>query len=383
MLQEPTTMEQRNLVLHKIAAGCLIATMIVGGWQWGAAVSQTDTSSIPMGAQDVRKGLTFSSLEKQWDTRVPWRSTAVMLTSAVRFFLMHSGGKQVKKGIDGWLYLADELRHYDGADQNLSQRATWIRLIGEQFSKSGIALVVVLVPDKARTYPQYLGTEAGYPQHNALRYPTMLSKLAGAGLKVVDVHRTFSLDTSDSWLYYKTDTHWSQLGAARAASTVATQLRAVGIHGAEEAFSTTYEPAAVARTGDLVKLMGLHEASAWLRPQDDVEAPATTLANPAFGSTSLLGDMEVPVVLVGTSFSLRGNFHGYLQDATGVPVLNAAKDGSGFIQSLQQYLASEAFASSKPRAVVWEIPERFLTMPTHEDAATFGQLVKELEPQRK
>jgi alginate O-acetyltransferase complex protein AlgJ len=105
--------------------------------------------------------------------------------------------------------------------------------------------------------------------------------------------------------------------------------------------------------------MGLEHAPNWLRPTPDRERPVTTEATDAGGS--LLGDFEIPATLVGTSYSMRANFHGFLQEALGARVLNAAKDGSGFYQSANDYFANEAFRTSPPRVVIWEIPERALS----------------------
>jgi len=71
-------------------------------------------------------------------------------------------------------------------------------------------------------------------------------------------------------------------------------------------------------------------------------------------------------VLVGTSYSLRGNFHGYLQQSLGAEVLNVALDGGGFIQAVKAYLADESFQSAKPRVIIWEIPERAFSTPLTE-----------------
>jgi alginate O-acetyltransferase complex protein AlgJ len=78
-------------------------------------------------------------------------------------------------------------------------------------------------------------------------------------------------------------------------------------------------------------------------------------------AASLLGDFRIPVVLVGTSYSMRANFHGFLQEALGARVLNAARDGAGFIQSAAEYFRDEAFRTSPPQVLIWEVPERVLS----------------------
>ena len=77
----------------------------------------------------------------------------------------------------------------------------------------------------------------------------------------------------------------------------------------------------------------------------------------------MFGSSVTPVVLTGTSYSLRGNFQGHLQQALSARVLNAAKDGAGFVQATGDYLNDEAFQTDPPQVLVWELPERFLTLP--------------------
>jgi hypothetical protein len=48
-------------------------------------------------------------------------------------------------------------------------------------------------------------------------------------------------------------------------------------------------------------------------------------------------------------------------------VLNAAKDGGGFLQSITQYVQDDAFKQSKPKVIVWELPERFAYAPMQEE----------------
>ena len=84
-------------------------------------------------------------------------------------------------------------------------------------------------------------------------------------------------------------------------------------------------------------------------------------------AAGLFGDAAVSVTLTGTSYSLRGNFHGFLQQALSAKVLNAAKDGGGLLQATTAYLTDDAFKSAKPKILVWEVPERFLYSPLDDE----------------
>ena len=298
---------------------------------------------------------------------MPLRQTAITWTNVIRYTGMGGTGDQVVSGAAGWLFLTDELRYYEHRDVNAQRRMSWIKSVADRLAQDDVALVVAPIPDKARLYANQLGTQGPYPPYNQSRYGVFVRRLRELGLHVVDIEQVLNDQATAQDLYYKTDTHWNQAGASLAAHAVASDLATSGISGPVDAFRTTLSPDRQLRTGDLVRLMGIADAPSWLRPTDDLEAPATTAAAAEAQTMTLLGDTDVPITLVGTSFSLRGNFHGYLQQSIGLAVLNAAKDGSGFIQSITQYLNSETYTTARPRAIVWEIPERFLYPPTDAD----------------
>ena len=106
----------------------------------------------------------------------------------------------------------------------------------------------------------------------------------------------------------------------------------------------------------------------WLRPRPDIEIPEITTQTSADKPAGLFGDSAVGIVLTGTSYSLRGNFHGQLQQALSTKILNVAKDGGGFLQATGTYLNDDAFKSAPPKVLVWEVPERFLTMPLDKES---------------
>jgi alginate biosynthesis protein AlgX len=70
----------------------------------------------------------------------------------------------------------------------------------------------------------------------------------------------------------------------------------------------------------------------------------------------LLGDDELPLVLIGSSYSFepRFNFEGFLKEYLGVNILNAAVNAGGFNASFEGYLLSKAYLDKKPKAIVWE-----------------------------
>ena len=76
----------------------------------------------------------------------------------------------------------------------------------------------------------------------------------------------------------------------------------------------------------------------------------------------MFADSEVPVTLVGTSYSANANwnFVGALKQALRSDVINDSKDGHGPILPMLAYLKSDAFKNTPPQVLIWEFPERYL-----------------------
>lgn len=332
--------------------------MLIGAWQVIAAL-YSGGLEFPRTWIDFREGRSTGALEKQLDRKLPARASLITVANTLRYVLTGSAGDQVRVGKDGWLFLAEELRFEANASEHLGARTELLGTTARALDRQGVKLVIALVPDKARVYFSKLAS-GHYPEYNSSRYQDALSALQIQGVTVVDLLQPLALAATQRDVYYRTDTHWNQNGAQVAAETVARKIRQTGLELEKTTFSSTFgEP--VERSGDLIRLMGLGGAPKTLGPRPDLEAPVATRQTSTDNAAGLFDDNLVPVVLTGTSYSLRGNFHGFLQQALSAKVLNAAKDGGGFLQATTQYLKDEAFRSAKPKVLVWEVPERFLT----------------------
>lgn len=350
----------------KLAAAIFLCVMLGGIWQIIRAAQQVEWRELPHIWMNFREGKTANALEKQLEQKLPERATLIAAANSLRYLLLRSGGDQVRVGRDGWLYFTDELRFHADANSRLTARADLLQAATSALERDGVKLVIALVPDKARVYPQHLPA-AKIPDYNRSRYQDMLGALQARHVNVVDLLQPLALAAANGEAYYRSDTHWNQIGAEVAAAAIAAGVRRLNIDLETTAFATEKNAVTNECPGDLIRLMGLENTPNFLRPPPDHEAPITTRQTSA-DSGGLFGNASVPVVLTGTSYSLRGNFHGFLQQALSAKVLNAAKDGGGFLQATTQYLKDEAFRSSRPRVLIWEVPERFLGMELEGEA---------------
>lgn len=349
---------------ERIVTLTLLLVMAFGAWQAIAAWRNPESmEGVPFGWHDFTEGRTTHKLEKQMDQHLPAREQLIGFANSLRYLLLRGGGSDVVVGRGDWLFLTEEIR-YDPPKQRPEQtRIELLAAARKALQAQGVNLLVALVPDKARMYSGQMPL-GRYPRYNEQRYAAALDGLRRRGVPVADLRPALTAGGAGGITYYRTDTHWNQHGAALAAAAIARIVLADGPCEPATAFVTTQGKLAE-RPGDLIRMMGLEHVPNAFRPRPDLEAPATTVARPGGedAGLGLFGDNGVPVVLTGTSFSMRGNFAGALQQALSCKVLNSAQDGGGFLTATTQYLKDDAFRTSKPKWLVWEVPERFLTQP--------------------
>lgn len=356
----PTDYPAAPSVFTALAALTFSCVMVAGVWQIFAASTNAAGLEFPRTWTDFREGRSTSALEKQLDQKLPARASLIAVANTVRYLLTGSAGEQVRVGRDAWLFLTEELRFEANASEHLRARTALLGAAARALERQGVKLVVALVPDKARVYANKLAS-GHYPAYNHTRYQNTLNLLRTQGVSTVDLLQPLSQAAARAQVYYRTDTHWNQAGAQVAAQTIASAIGRLNLALESTTFINVQSGGEVQRPGDLIRLMGMDGAPEALAPRADLEAPITTRQTSADTVTSLFGDSTVPVVLTGTSYSLRANFVGFLQQALSTKVLNAAKDGGGFLEATTQYLKDDAFQTAKPKVLIWELPERFIT----------------------
>ena len=336
--------------------------MIVGAWQITAAARHTNSLDFPTTLLDFREGRTTGGLEKQLDHKLPLRSSLIAFANGIRYSLVRGGGDKVRPGLNDWLFSVEEFQFYNDFQAHQNMRLKILSDTGQALKAQGVTLVIALVPDKVRMHPEKLLGNS-YPYWYRDRYKVIVDTLNSQGVLAVNLIPALTSSNAQTPLYYRTDTHWNQIGAERAAAAIAQQIKSLARDIPKTSFATNPTGPVTQKTGDLLRMMGLGNMPDWVRPMPDSEAPEITQKEVSGQSAGLFGTVNIPVVLLGTSYSLRANFQGYLQQALGTEVLNVARDGGGFIQSAKDYFADESFKTAKPRIIIWEIPERMFSAP--------------------
>lgn len=348
-------------------AATILLIALAAGWR-----AAPDSGAAVAAGPGAWNGAFTREFESHYDAVFPVRTLGINTWAAISYLLFREGKPGVVVGRDGWLYTAEEFTLRPDAEARVEAHLQQVARVRERLAARGTALLVALVPAKARVYPEHVGARRPAPLHGAL-YGRALDAARAAGVPAPDLHAALTdckaRQPAGASMFLRTDTHWTPAGAQCVAVALAAASRAAGLQRAGEpvAFRTALAPSAPHR-GDLLKFLPLDPWFAGLLP------PADTLATPRtepLAAAGLLDDAPAPeVVLVGTSYSANPlwNFTGALQQAFGEDVVSYATPAHGPFLPMLEYLDSADFAAGPPRLVIWEMPERYL--PMRDDASS-------------
>lgn len=311
--------------------------------------------------ENIWRGALAHAFEKHYDEVFPVKRFGVNLWAATEYVLFREGLPGVIVGHGGWLYTDEEFKLDNDSAAQVQRNLALITWVQRELEHQHVALMVALVPAKARVYPEHLDGR----QPPALRqagYANALAYLHAHGTTAVDLLPSLRDNKQRHATFLRTDTHWTPYGAYMAAQTIAGQATHLAL--ANGSFETR-EGTPREHRGDLFNFLPLDPWFAGLLPAPDVITPAQTTGGSQGGG--LLGDAPHPqVALVGTSYSAESswNFAGALEQAMGTDVLNYAKDGEGPFAPMLAYMRSTDFRAAPPALVIWEVPERYLTLPS-------------------
>ena len=99
-------------------------------------------------------------------------------------------------------------------------------------------------------------------------------------------------------------------------------------------------------------------------PAEELEQRSTEPS--AEAADDLFGDSTPQLALVGTSYSANAkwNFLGALRQSLGSDLYNYAENGHGPLVPMLRLLAKGEAETAGLRLVLWEVPERYLMMPS-------------------
>jgi hypothetical protein len=141
-----------------------------------------------------------------------------------------SGSPKVLAGKDGWLYYTGNqvIDDYRGVNkftnEDLKQWQTVIEKKQRWLASQGIEYLFLVAPNKASIYPEYL-PDGIVRVGNSGPLDQLVAHLNQySTVKILDLRETLRTQKKEGLLFFRTDTHWSFLGAFFAYEQIASQL---------------------------------------------------------------------------------------------------------------------------------------------------------------
>ena len=333
----------------------LVSGLLVGAISHYSAHLQSTTFKNFISGKDI------ANYEADFDKKLAHKPVSLNLWNSLGYFLFNEGKEGVLIGQDGWLFTNEEFEKNNSFEDNILKNTDFILKINEQFKKDNVNLVVVLIPSKARLYNKKLG-KYKYPSYWQDQYSNLFKALTENKILAVNLLQIFQSQKSQN-IFLRTDTHWTPLGArvtAMATSLAITKTYPY-LNWKSEAYKSIKKDK-ITHEGDLMgyTINGGVASKFNLMPDKFYEWDTTPLNN---NNQDLFLDKNFAVTLVGTSYSANQmwNFEGFLKEFLSSDILNVSDEGRGPFYVMQNYLESGAYRNSKPKLVIWEIPERYIS----------------------
>ena len=270
-------------------------------------------------------------------------------------------------GKSEWLFNKYEvLKSTDAA-----QTAQSIELIG-RFNRvlkaNGVSLAMTMVPLKMRIYSEYLPDSIKLTDYMAGNYEQVNKALQAAGVTLIDLNTPFMSSpkrNSDTFLFYRLDSHWNLTGAMLGAETIKAGIVAnKALKGAldatpEVAYKMTVGKRKLPSKGRNL-LAVLPRNSGPFAPEQFTPVSVVRVQASSEEKSPLIG-----VTVAGSSASQE--WTGFLDALRYVlqrDILNVSVHGLiGPWVGMESYLRSDAFQANPPKLLIWEWAESTVRAP--------------------
>ena len=254
------------------------------------------------------------------------------------------------QGKGDWLFPAWESLT-DAGTAGIASTTKTIAAANQLFTAAGIALLVEVVPMKARFYPDRLPDGTALSSGVDARYGTILASLTAAGIPTFDVNAV--LRTVTQQVFFQTDYHWTEWSAETVAQACAKKLQSM--------VTLPPSPAPLPPLSAFATEQHAGDLEALLPPDRQKSIGTEPITTRVIDATrvQLLDPAKADVHVVGNSLSMPYlGFPEMLAETLHEPVGVTAKFGNaGPWQTMAQYVESPEFAARHPRAIVWQFVE--------------------------
>jgi alginate O-acetyltransferase complex protein AlgJ len=246
-------------------------------------------------------------------------------------------------------------------ENELNRIKSRIIYIHEELKKRNIHFLLVVAPSKHTIYPEYLPDDIRQAQGRKTRLDQVTQALNNSDVDFIDLRLRLlegKKQTADP-LYYRTDTHWNNLGAFFAYEEIMTHLRRKypGIKqlGRDDFIVRSEENSGMGDLAGFLNVNGLlSDTGIQLTPRGNFSAaPVPMPADYMSGTGRDTVGFQVPNPDLPVLVMFRDSFAGSL-----IPYLSESFSKSLYIFSFK--IDSSVIAKEKPAIVIYEISERYL-----------------------
>ncbi len=267
-------------------------------------------------------------------------------------------------GGDGWLYpIWDEVRRFDAARFKISTG-----IINEAVAimkKAGIDTVISLTPSKSRIYREFLPKDFVWNPEADKRYERALDALRVNGTLVPDLATTFinaRKANPNEQYFFKTDTHWTPIGAELAAQEISKEVVAKLKlpPSAKPGMQLGDYIEMIQSKNDLFDQLPAAEKSKYSKERYKIRKEGNGSAD-----AGLLDDDTADAVLIGNSYTQpKYGYAAELSKGIGRPVgLTWRVHQFGSYDILLEYFKTAGFKQTKPKLIVWDFEETDMEGP--------------------
>jgi hypothetical protein len=307
-----------------------------------------------------------AAMDAHLDDVFGFRTQLITGHSLIHLMLGVSGSPRFILGREGWYFhstIDDVLPQARGVQTfTPAQLERWVRIMEERqrwLEAQGIEFLVVVAPNKHSIYPEYLPDWVN--QVGPTRYDQLLHRLArGSSLNFIDLRGKLRAAKGDLPLYFKTDGHWTEVGAFVAYRSIVEwiQQRHPEVEDFErEDLKLWWETRGFGTIVLGLNLMDfVQEDVPHLEPQAESRVYATEqLGTGANFSTTQVLRMKTHNEGMPRVLFMRDSYSNYIAQ-----VLSENMSETVLVHNRKRYFDRSAVERHRPDIVIYEIVERVL-----------------------
>lgn len=309
--------------------------------------------------QSILNGSFTKSLEPEITKSLFFYDHLVSLYGSINYILFNEGTPGVLIGRYGWLFTSEEWQHDRQTQTNFDDNIRFIREANVALKNLGITLILVPIPLKSEIYKDYTGLTLPPPIKEKRR--DFYKFLDDNAIPYCNLNSSFMAEHKMRPLFFKTDTHWTPEGAFLAAREVSKYIK-------QQPWKMTpyvREHGEISlHNGDLLSYLPIYNMQNFR--DETFQSYIYKNTEEKNNAEILFGESVYDIALIGTSYSAnpKWEFQNALQYTLSASILNFADEGHGPFANMALYLDYLKNEERHPNLVIWEIPERYLLLPS-------------------